>query len=153
AAIEFQEGLGEDAIRRRNAELVAYTRARLGEEGGLEPATPAHAELHGFMTAFRLPPDTDAARLRRGPWGPRVWVPVIERPEGLLLRVSTHFYNTEEEIDRLVNLFSWSSMRAWLDRWRQQEQESSPVSDRISDSFYILDEPSVWGDFGRILIR
>jgi selenocysteine lyase/cysteine desulfurase len=26
----------------------------------------------------------------------------VERPDGLLIRASTHFYNTEEEIDRLA---------------------------------------------------
>jgi isopenicillin-N epimerase len=30
-------------------------------------------------------------------------VPIIERPNELLIRVSTHFFNTEEEIDRLAN--------------------------------------------------
>ena len=28
---------------------------------------------------------------------------IVERPEGPLIRVSTHFYNTEEEIDRLAD--------------------------------------------------
>ena len=32
----------------------------------------------------------------------RIEVPVIERPEGLLIRVSTHFFNQPEEIDRLA---------------------------------------------------
>ena len=27
--------------------------------------------------------------------------PVVERPNGLLIRASTHFYNTEDEIARL----------------------------------------------------
>jgi isopenicillin-N epimerase len=54
------------------------------------------------MTAFRLPATADAATLRQGLWERyRIEAPVIERPEGLLLRVSTHFFNTEEEIDRL----------------------------------------------------
>ena len=30
-------------------------------------------------------------------------VPIIERPQGLLLRVSTHFYNDHAEIDRLAD--------------------------------------------------
>src|SRR5205085_12039672 len=99
-AIAFQRQLGWETIRRRNAGLVAQVRKRLAF---LEPATPTHAELHGFMTAFRLPPATDAAALRHGLWdGFRIEAPVIERPEGLLLRVSTHFYNTEGEIDRLA---------------------------------------------------
>ncbi|HZZ76969.1 MAG TPA: hypothetical protein VFE62_00535, partial [Gemmataceae bacterium] len=32
----------------------------------------------------------------------RIEAPIVERPEGLLLRISTHFYNTEEEIDRIA---------------------------------------------------
>jgi selenocysteine lyase/cysteine desulfurase len=58
--------------------------------------------MHGAMTAFRLPPGADAAMLRHRLWDDyRVEAPVIERPEGLLVRASTHFYNTEEEVDRL----------------------------------------------------
>jgi isopenicillin-N epimerase len=102
AAIDFQAGLGWEAIRKRNAELATTVRERLGRRPGLEPATPQHPELHGFMTAFRLPPGTDAVRLRQRLWERRVEAPVIERPEGLLVRASTHFYNTTEEIDRLA---------------------------------------------------
>ena len=32
----------------------------------------------------------------------RVEAPVVERPDGLLIRASTHFYNNEEEIARLA---------------------------------------------------
>ncbi len=35
---------------------------------------------------------------------PRIEIPVIERPERLLLRVSHHFYTTEAEIDRLADV-------------------------------------------------
>jgi isopenicillin-N epimerase len=98
AAIDFQERLGWQRIRERNAGLVRHARARIG----LPRATPDHAELHGFMTAFRLPAGTDATALRRGLWERhRIEVPIIERPDGLLIRVSTHFYNCEQEIDRL----------------------------------------------------
>jgi isopenicillin-N epimerase len=56
------------------------------------------------MTAFWLPEETEPNQLRRHLWEKhRIEAPVIERPEGLLIRVSTHFYNTEEEIDRLVD--------------------------------------------------
>jgi isopenicillin-N epimerase len=42
--------------------------------------------------------------LRRRLWEEwRIEVPIVERPEGPLVRVSTHFYNTEEEIDRLAD--------------------------------------------------
>jgi isopenicillin-N epimerase len=104
AAIDFQEGFGWQRIRGRIAELAAYTRERLTAQAGMALATPAEPALHGAMTAFRLPGGTDPESLRRHLWeGHRLEAPVIERPEGLLLRVSTHFYNTEEEIDRLAS--------------------------------------------------
>jgi isopenicillin-N epimerase len=118
SAIAFQANLGWEAIHSRIAELTAHVRRRLGELAGLSPATPTAPELHGAMIAFRLPPGTDAPTLRRRLWMEfRIEVPIIERPEGLLIhlsthsrpepwtkliRLSTHFYNTEEEVDRLV---------------------------------------------------
>ena len=121
SAIDFQVGLGLERIRTRIGELVGYVRQRLDGFRGLQLATPAHPQLHGAMTAFRLPPDTDIVALRHTLWDHhRIEVAIVERPEGLLhraathsrpeafldwaklIRVSTHFYNTEEEVDRLA---------------------------------------------------
>ncbi len=102
-AIDFQAGIGVDRIRARIAELVTYTRRRLEGCAGLTLATPTHPELHGSLTAFRLPAGADTVALRRRLWEKhRIEVPIVERPEGPLVRVSTHFYNTEEEVDRLA---------------------------------------------------
>ena len=103
-AIEFQDNLGWERIRERNLGLAAYVRDRFSPLKGLTPATPTHPELKGFMTAFRLHKPADPNALRRALWDTyRIEVPIIERPDGLLIRVSTHFFNTEEEIDRLAN--------------------------------------------------
>lgn len=103
AAIDFHEGLGPEHIRARIDELTTYVRARLTGLAGLSLATPAEPDLHGALTAFRLPLATDIAALRRDLWEKhRIEAPIVERSEGPLLRISTHFYNTEEEIDRLA---------------------------------------------------
>jgi len=102
-AIDFQAEIGVERIRGRIAELVAYTRERVGAVG-LKLATPTTAGMHGSMTAFELPftGPAKAAALRQAIWKHRIEVPIVERPDRLLLRVSTHFYNTHEEIDRLA---------------------------------------------------
>lgn len=102
-AIDFQQTLGCAAIRVRNEALVEYTRERIGRLPGLTLATPRHPHLHGFLTAFRLPPAADAPTWRRRLWEEfHIEAPIVERPEGWLLRVSTHFYNTEDEIEQLA---------------------------------------------------
>ena len=103
AAIDFQDGIGRERIAARIGELVVYLRKRLTGLKGLTPATPAHPEMHGAMTAFRLPKNVDGKALWRALWEQyRIEAPVVDRLEGSLLRVSTHFYNSEGEIDRLA---------------------------------------------------
>jgi len=103
AAIDHQAALGLVAIRTRIAELAAYTRQRIGDTG-LALATPAASGLHGAMTAFEWPRAADPVQLRKRFWDRRVEIPVIERPNRLLIRVSHHFYTTEAEIDRLAEV-------------------------------------------------
>jgi isopenicillin-N epimerase len=104
-AIDFQAGIGWEHIRSHNEELVRFVRCRLGEVPGLQLRTPEHADLHGFLTAFGLPADTDGPALKQRLWlRHRIEAPVIDRPEGLLIRVSTHFYNSSDEIERLAGV-------------------------------------------------
>jgi isopenicillin-N epimerase len=100
AAIDFQSELGWQAIRDRIAELADHTRRAIP----LPLATPSTPGLHGAMTAFELPTGVNAAALRKELWARRIEVPVIERPNRLLIRVSQHFYTMQEEIDRLAEV-------------------------------------------------
>jgi isopenicillin-N epimerase len=102
-AIDFQEELGWDHICKHNLALGGYVREQFSTLRGLRPVTPDHPELSGFMSAFRILKPVNPVDLRRELWEKhRIEVPIIERPDCLLVRVSTHFYNTQEEINRLV---------------------------------------------------
>ena len=103
-AIDFQAALGWAAIRERVRELATYTRRRFDGLAGLRLTTPADPALHGAMTAFWWPPGLDAERLQQQLWDRRIEAVVGEWPDGLTLRVSTHFYTTEAEIDRLADV-------------------------------------------------
>ena len=105
AANDFQDRLGPQRIRERISELTGYVRRKLRGRFGLRPGMPDNAAMRGPMTTFRLPEGySDFLGLREALWKQaRIEMPFIERPDGLLIRVSTHFYNTEEEIDRLAD--------------------------------------------------
>jgi isopenicillin-N epimerase len=99
-AIDFQSALGFSEIRARQRKLVQHVRRQFG---WLPVATPENPALCGAMTAFELPKHVDPCLLREQLWAKRIEALVVERPDRLLLRISTHFYNTEAEIDRLAD--------------------------------------------------
>jgi isopenicillin-N epimerase len=101
-AIDFQAALGHAAIRTRMRELSAHVRERLHGWHGLVALTPENPELHCGITAFDLPRGTNSAWLRQQLWERyRLEVAVMPAGERTLLRVSTHFFNTEIEANHL----------------------------------------------------
>lgn len=103
AALDFLEELGLERIHERMAQLASYARVAIRDHVGLSLATPEAAPLRGALTAFRLPDGVNPEALRNALWERyRIEAPIIERPDRLLIRVSTHFYNTTEEIDALA---------------------------------------------------
>jgi isopenicillin-N epimerase len=103
AAIDFQAALGWENVRARVAELAQFVRDKLTGHCGLELATPPEPGLHGAMTAFRIPSSVRSSwsEIRQRFWDRGIEVPVVERPDFNLLRVSTQFYNTREEVTHL----------------------------------------------------
>jgi isopenicillin-N epimerase len=101
-AIDFQAGLGWDAVRARIRHLTNKVWERFNGLCGLRLATPADPALSGAMTAFWCPPGTDDEELRRQLWERRIEALVNKWPEGVMLRISTHFYTTEAELEELA---------------------------------------------------
>ncbi len=101
AAIDFHEQIGLEPIRRRDRELADCARRLFASLPGVTPALPDDASLRAALASYRLPRG-DATQIQRQLWEKyRIETPVLARPTGPHVRVSTHFYNTEEEIDRL----------------------------------------------------
>lgn len=100
-AIDFQTALGFGRIRQRMRELVTHVRSKLP---WLRPATPSNERLSGAMMAYELPDGVGPVALRTALWEERIELPVIERPDRLLIRTSTHFFNTEAEVDRVAGV-------------------------------------------------
>lgn len=94
AAVEYLAGIGTDRIAERVLALNMYLTFRLGRES-FEVLSPGGEHRSG-QTLVRLPEPARAKAylLERG-------VHVTEKPEGV--RVSTHFYNDESDVDACVD--------------------------------------------------
>ncbi|QVL32833.1 aminotransferase class V-fold PLP-dependent enzyme [Telmatocola sphagniphila] len=103
-AIRFQTEIGWQAIRSKIEELSNYVRRRMRETVALKPATPADRRSCGSLTAFNLPEGIHPVKLREAIWKHRIEIPIVERPDRLIIRFSTHFYNTEDEIEALLKI-------------------------------------------------
>jgi len=101
-AVRFQEKIGIEAIAERGRELSGYLRARIDEldwAGIVSPSTPG---MYGSLTTC----------LFEGLGGrglgnilferDRITIPVFEEGQDCHIRVSTHLYNTQDEVDHLI---------------------------------------------------
>ena len=103
-AIEVHEQIGRERIWQRVLELTGELRRRVAPFGWLEPFCDGDRSLWSGVTGFRLPEGIDPARLTRFLWERfRIEAPAWELPIGRCLRISTHFYNSAEELERLAD--------------------------------------------------
>lgn len=93
AAAEYLLGIGIESIAQRVLELNVYLTSRL-ERTGFVVLSPGGAHRSGqTLVETGEPKQTARALLERG-------IHVTRKPEGV--RISTHFYNNEEDVDRCV---------------------------------------------------
>jgi len=100
AAIDYLEGLGWGWVERRMAYLSGYLKARLGEVPTLRLLTPHPWELSSALVSFSIPGKTsqdmadflwNTSKIRSRTF-----------PDKAILRVSTAYFNTESELDLLL---------------------------------------------------
>ncbi len=86
----------EDEIEKRVLELSAYA-IDLAEDKKFEVITPKEKRAGIVVIKVKNPKEISARLTQRN---------IIVSPRGEGIRISTHFYNTEEEIEKAINLIS-----------------------------------------------
>lgn len=102
-AVGFQERIGAARIAARGRLLAGYLRERMSQTGWAELVSPSRPDMSGLISTFRLcgfdPPNLGKALYDRY----RISTPVFSGEEYATPRVSTHLYNSFEQIDRLMD--------------------------------------------------
>jgi selenocysteine lyase/cysteine desulfurase len=101
AALDFQSAIGKDRIEKRARMLHARLREKVAALPGVKIYTSPHAGLSCALLGFSLPDlknqdIVDTMLHRHG-----TWIRTIAYDLNAV-RVSTHHYNTEEQVDRCV---------------------------------------------------
>jgi len=100
AAIHYLEGLGWDWVEQRMAHLSSYLKARLVEVPTLTLLTPHRWELSSALVSFSIPGKT-AQEMADFLWSTSK-IRSRTFPDKAILRVSTAYFNTEPELDLLL---------------------------------------------------
>jgi len=95
AAVDLMNEIGSENIQARVLELNTFLTSRLGDNGWkiLSPNRDNHVRSGETLVEFERPGEVVRHLFRRG-------VVVTEKPQGL--RVATHFFNSEEDVERLI---------------------------------------------------
>ena len=101
AAIDFQSGIGRERIEARVRSLHAYARKQLASLPGITFHTSNNPQLNNALLAFTLPKLKNADVVETLKRRDRIWTRTMEYDLNAV-RISTHIYNTEAQIDALM---------------------------------------------------
>jgi selenocysteine lyase/cysteine desulfurase len=104
AAIDFHETIGLDRIEERCRQLRRRVRSGLEQVEGLRILTPTSEELTAGIVTVSLV-DGDYREVRRILHEEHDIVLKTGRPEYDAIRISTHIFNSEAEVDRMLDAF------------------------------------------------
>jgi isopenicillin-N epimerase len=101
AAIEFQQAIGRERIEARIRALQNYSRRALQGLPGIRFHTSLNPALNGGLVAFTLPSLKNADIVETLKRRHRIWTRTMEYDMNAV-RIATHVYNTEAQVDQLV---------------------------------------------------
>jgi selenocysteine lyase/cysteine desulfurase len=104
AAIDFHETIGLDRIEERCRQLRRRVRSGLEQVEGLRILTPTSEELTAGIVTVSLV-DGDYREVRRILHEEHDIVLKNGRPEYDAIRISTHIFNSEADVDRMLDAF------------------------------------------------
>ena len=99
-SIRFIEGIGVQEIERRNLDLAAYMKQALVEVPGILVLSPMDRHSSSGLVSFAIDGVDPVAAVAQLWERHRAVARSVAFPAGI--RVSLHFFNTEEEVDRVV---------------------------------------------------
>ena len=103
AAIEFMHKHHWPAVRETCKKLLTNTLARISEMSGMTTAYPLGSNFYSQMAVARLPDNIDFNALHKILHEQRhIEVPLVLWNNSKLMRISVQAYNTEQELDTLV---------------------------------------------------
>ncbi len=114
--MDFHDAIGRDRVEARGRHLSAYLRSRLEDLPELRPLTPADPELSGAILTYALDKGNNGEVVGRMNQEHQIVLKAAQgtyaysEEEGLpkenynAIRFSTHIFNDEVEIDRMVEV-------------------------------------------------
>ena len=99
-ATKFIEGAGIDNIETRNLDLAESAKAKLSEVAGVTVLSPSERRDSSGLVTFAVEGQTPISVVERLWEDHKIVVRQVGHPAGV--RVSLHFFNTEEEVELLV---------------------------------------------------